>query len=106
MTFKRFLPVVTALILALTLVLASFSVMAAGDPAKAAQIKKKCDQFDKFEYKHLELESAYNKARDAAEEASFTTSTSLQVIFPATPVPSALKKASLAQKRAQRRCSG
>ncbi len=43
---------------------------AAGDPAKAAQIKKKCDQFDKFEYKHLELESAYNKARDAAEEAS------------------------------------
>ena len=32
MTFKRFLPVITALILALTLVLASFSVMAAGDP--------------------------------------------------------------------------
>ena len=34
MTFKRFLPVITALILALTLVLASFSVMAAGNPAK------------------------------------------------------------------------
>ena len=42
----------------------------AGDPGKAAQIKQKCDQFNKFEYKHLELESAYNKAHDAAEEAS------------------------------------
>ena len=42
----------------------------AGDPVKAAEIKQKCDQFNKFEYKHLELESAYNKAHDAAEEAS------------------------------------
>ena len=43
---------------------------AAGDPAKAEQIKQKCEQFNKFEYKHLELEAAYNKAHDAAEEAS------------------------------------
>ena len=39
-------------------------------PEKAAQIREKCAKFDKFEYKHLELEAAYNKARDAAEEAS------------------------------------
>ncbi len=43
---------------------------AASDPAKAAQIKQKCSQFNKFEYKHLELEAAYNKAHDAAAEAS------------------------------------
>jgi hypothetical protein len=31
--------------------------------------KTKCENFDKFEYKHLELESAYNDARSAAAEA-------------------------------------
>ena len=31
--------------------------------------KEKCKKFDKFEYKHLELESAYNSARSAAFEA-------------------------------------
>ncbi len=29
----------------------------------------KCNNFDKFEYKHLDLEAAYNKAHDAAVEA-------------------------------------
>lgn len=35
-------------------------------PDEAAE---KCKKFDKFEYKHLELESAYNHAYEAAEEA-------------------------------------
>ncbi len=35
--------------------------------AEAAKIK--CKNFDTFEYRHIELESAYNKARAAAEEA-------------------------------------
>lgn len=30
---------------------------------------RKCKDFDKFEYKHLDLESAYNRAYEAAEEA-------------------------------------
>lgn len=34
-----------------------------------AENKKKCADFNKFEYKHLELENAYNKAREAADEA-------------------------------------
>lgn len=29
----------------------------------------KCKNFDRFEYKHLELENAYNRAREAAEDA-------------------------------------
>ena len=33
-----------------------------------AENKQKCNDFDKFEYKHLELENAYNKAHDAATE--------------------------------------
>ena len=40
------------------------------DPAKARQLTAKCKDFDRFEYKHLALESAYNKAHDAAQEAS------------------------------------
>ena len=48
---------------------AMVSAKAQGDAAKAREIKEKCAKFDKFEYKHLELEGAYNKARDAAEEA-------------------------------------
>lgn len=33
-----------------------------------AENKLKCDNFNKFEYKHLELENAYNRAFDAATE--------------------------------------
>ena len=44
--------------------------LANGDSAKAAELTKKCRDFDKFEYKHLELEGAYISARHAAEEAS------------------------------------
>ena len=34
-----------------------------------AENKQKCNDFDKFERKHLELENAYNKAHEAAEDA-------------------------------------
>ena len=34
-----------------------------------AENKKKCANFNKFEYKHLELENAYNKAKEAADDA-------------------------------------
>ena len=44
--------------------------IAQNDSAKAAVLTKKCKDFDKFEYKHLELERAYNIAHDAAVEAS------------------------------------
>ena len=33
--------------------------------------KEKCQKFDKFEYKHLELESAYNIAYNAAKEGAY-----------------------------------
>jgi len=42
---------------------------APNDPAKAKELTQKCHNFDKFEYKHLDLESAYNEAYDAASEA-------------------------------------
>ena len=45
------------------------SALAANDSAKAAELKKKCKDFDKFEFKHLELESAYNEAYNNATEA-------------------------------------
>ena len=35
----------------------------------ADQLTEKCHNFDKFEYKHLDLEGAYNEAYDAAFEA-------------------------------------
>lgn len=35
----------------------------------AEQLTRKCRNFDKFEYKHIELEAAYNEAHEAAEEA-------------------------------------
>ena len=44
--------------------------IASGDSAKAAALTKKCKDFDKFEYKHLDLEKAYNIAHEAAEEAA------------------------------------
>ena len=36
---------------------------------KTAELKEKCKKFDKFEFKHIELESAYNAAHDAAVQA-------------------------------------
>lgn len=41
---------------------------AMGEESREAN-KLKCRNFDKFEYKHLELEGAYNAAKEAAEEA-------------------------------------
>ncbi len=46
------------------------SALAADDPAKAKDIQHKIRDFNRFEYKHLALESDYNKAHDAAEEAA------------------------------------
>ena len=44
--------------------------LAAGEDSAAKVLnKEKCKNFDKFEYKHLELENAYNKAKEAAEDA-------------------------------------
>ena len=43
--------------------------VAQGDSAKATELAKKCKDFDKFEYKHLDLEAAYRKAHEAAVEA-------------------------------------
>lgn len=40
----------------------------ADDKDICAENKQKCKNFDKFEYKHLALENAYNKAHDAATE--------------------------------------
>ncbi len=44
-------------------------VSAANDPEKAKELTSKCRNFDKFEFKHIELEKAYNAAFDAATEA-------------------------------------
>ena len=43
--------------------------LAKGGEVYAETAKAKCKNFDKFEYKHLELENAYNEARSAAAEA-------------------------------------
>ena len=48
---------------------AMIDAVAAGDQAKAAELTQKCKDFDKFEFKHIELESAYNTAHEAATEA-------------------------------------
>jgi len=45
------------------------AAIASADSAKAADLTAKCKNFDKFEYKHLEMESAYNVAHEAAVEA-------------------------------------
>lgn len=45
------------------------AALAADDQLKAAEIAKKCRDFDKFEYKHLEMESAYRAAHESALEA-------------------------------------
>ena len=47
------------------------ATIAGDDKEKAAIIAEKCENFDKFETKHLELESAYNIAHDAATEGAF-----------------------------------
>jgi len=43
--------------------------IAGEDKEKADALTKKCADFDKFEYKHLDLEAAYRTAHEAAEEA-------------------------------------
>ncbi len=43
--------------------------MSTAQPGRAAEFAEKCKNFDKFEYKHLDLESAYNTAHEAAIEA-------------------------------------
>ena len=48
---------------------AMIKAVAQGDQAKAQELTEKCKKFDKFEFKHIELESAYNTSREAAIEA-------------------------------------
>ena len=48
---------------------AMIAACAEGDQAKANAISAMCKNFDKFEFKHIELESAYNEARENAELA-------------------------------------
>ena len=43
--------------------------VAKGDPQVEADNKQKCADFDKFEYKHIELETAYNRSLECAKEA-------------------------------------
>jgi len=45
------------------------SMIAAIGKDHAAELTAKCKKFDKFEFKHIELEAAYNTAREAAIEA-------------------------------------
>ena len=42
---------------------------AAGDSVKAEELRQMCKNFDKFEFKHIELEQAYNEAHEADLEA-------------------------------------
>ena len=44
------------------------AAMANGDSALAAQLTDMCKNFDKFEFKHIELEKEYNEAFNAATE--------------------------------------
>lgn len=46
----------------------SAMIAAAGKGADAEKMNNLCKKFDKFEFKHIELQSAYNAAREAAEE--------------------------------------
>lgn len=43
---------------------------AQGDAAKAEKLKTMCKNFDKFEFKHIEMEQAYNEAHEAASEVA------------------------------------
>ena len=47
---------------------AMIQAIAGDDKEKAAQLTAKCKNFDKFEFKHTQLEAAYNSAGDAATE--------------------------------------
>ena len=52
-----------------TLAMFEKAMVEAGTDKSADELKKMCKDFDKFEFKHIELEQAYNKAHEAAEEA-------------------------------------
>ena len=43
--------------------------IAAGDQSKAQALSAKCKDFEKFEFKHIELESGYAAAHEAAVQA-------------------------------------
>ncbi len=45
------------------------AAVAGADKAKADELSAKCKKFDKFEFKHIELEAAFNAAHEAAVEA-------------------------------------
>lgn len=44
-------------------------VSAGGDPEKAKELQGMCRDFNHFEFRHIELEKAYNEAHDAAVES-------------------------------------
>ena len=46
-----------------------FEAIAKDDESKKADITLKCNNFDKFEYKHLALEGSFNKAFESCENA-------------------------------------
>lgn len=46
------------------------SMIAACGKARADELTAKCKKFDKFEFKHIELEAAFNAAYEAAQEAA------------------------------------
>lgn len=48
---------------------AMIQALASNDSEKAAKLTQMCKDFDKFEFKHIELESAYAAAHEAAVEA-------------------------------------
>lgn len=48
---------------------AMIQALAPNDSEEAAKLTQMCKDFDKFEFKHIELESAYAKAHEAAQEA-------------------------------------
>lgn len=48
---------------------AMIQALAPNDSEKAAKLTQMCKDFDKFEFKHIELESAYVAAHEAAVEA-------------------------------------
>lgn len=48
---------------------AMIQTLAPNDSEKAAKLTQMCKDFDKFEFKHIELESAYAAAHEAAVEA-------------------------------------
>ena len=51
---------------------AMIAAIASGDSSKAQELSQLCKNFDKFEFKHIELESAYNTAKQAADDALST----------------------------------